>query len=479
MGINELWDILKPAQEVVNLRELATIEGYQRNPRGNRTLYIGVDIYAIMGQCNSAAQASVHGLSGIEILFFKLCLFLRYPIVWIFVFDGPSRPVKNGKAPLSHQPSWVEPVKQLVKLFGFHVHEAPGEGEAELSKMNSIGILDAIITTDSDALVLGARYILRSTPQSQSPTTHKEDFVAYDANTIEHDPELGLTRGALLLIALLMGGDYSNGVDKCGRVVAHALTHSGFGDTLLNAFLSMPEDQFCLFVEGRWIDSLRHELRTNSHGHLRSRRPQLASVLSASFASHTVIALSAWGLQLPDLEAISSFCSIQLGLAEPHLLLQTLSSNMWEGVFFQMLFSANCVYNLDTGLLSAGDLHALILTAYEKKRQTLRKWKIAPWYTVSISTTGFRKLAFPGLESAQLEVGSDAAEGEEATRKVAKTLQLWVPGCYLPQGLLDTFNFSSREGKRHKSGSHARSKPYSTQNLTASAGPSMTCIKIH
>jgi hypothetical protein len=60
MGIVGLWNVsfgldspiqdqpknlklLMPAADVVNLRELSTIEGLQRNPRGNHTLHIGVD----------------------------------------------------------------------------------------------------------------------------------------------------------------------------------------------------------------------------------------------------------------------------------------------------------------------------------------------------------------------------------------------------------------------------------------------------
>lgn len=39
--------------------------------------------------------------------------------------------------------------------------QAPGEAEAELAKLNALGIIDAIITSDSDAVVFGAQCIIR------------------------------------------------------------------------------------------------------------------------------------------------------------------------------------------------------------------------------------------------------------------------------------------------------------------------------
>jgi hypothetical protein len=40
--------------------------------------------------------------------------------------------------------------------------QAPGEAEAELAKLNSLGIVDAVLTEDSDALVFGANCVIRS-----------------------------------------------------------------------------------------------------------------------------------------------------------------------------------------------------------------------------------------------------------------------------------------------------------------------------
>ncbi|KIJ99639.1 hypothetical protein K443DRAFT_101847 [Laccaria amethystina LaAM-08-1] len=99
----------------------------------------------------------------LQIFFFKLCKFLRSPATWVFVFDGPNRPtIKRGKAVNSSTaPSWVGPCKDLIECFGFHVHQAPGEGEAELGKLSSHGFIDVILTTDSDIFVFGGSCVLR------------------------------------------------------------------------------------------------------------------------------------------------------------------------------------------------------------------------------------------------------------------------------------------------------------------------------
>jgi Holliday junction resolvase YEN1 len=53
-------------------------------------------------------------------------------------------------------------------------------------------------------------------------------------DTIENT--VGLSRGGLLLVALLSKGDYSDGLDGCGPVISAALARCGFGERILLAF---------------------------------------------------------------------------------------------------------------------------------------------------------------------------------------------------------------------------------------------------
>jgi Holliday junction resolvase YEN1 len=40
--------------------------------------------------------------------------------------------------------------------------QAPGEAEAELAKLNAAGMIDAVVTDDSDAFLFGATHVIRS-----------------------------------------------------------------------------------------------------------------------------------------------------------------------------------------------------------------------------------------------------------------------------------------------------------------------------
>ncbi|KAG1741593.1 hypothetical protein EDD22DRAFT_307785 [Suillus occidentalis] len=95
-------------------------------------------------------------------LFFRLRVLLKLPLHIIFVFDGLTRlPDKGHK--VRHSPHWLTRDFQcMVDLFGFRWTEAPSEAEAELAAMNVRGIIDAVMTEDSDVLIFGALCIIRS-----------------------------------------------------------------------------------------------------------------------------------------------------------------------------------------------------------------------------------------------------------------------------------------------------------------------------
>lgn len=80
---------------------------------------------AIMAQCIAGAQSKgMHGPGPLRVLFYKLCDFLKSPILWVFVFDGPLRPkAKRGRKVITLPPSWRGPVKLLLEAFGFIIHE--------------------------------------------------------------------------------------------------------------------------------------------------------------------------------------------------------------------------------------------------------------------------------------------------------------------------------------------------------------------
>lgn len=138
-----------------------------------------------MDECTAATLAAgIHGQfhgGALKIFFNKLSTYLKYPITFVFVFDGDERPnSKRGHAVRSTPPWWTGPSQELINHFGFHVHQvcffvsmkfclflnqllsqAPGEAEAELAKLNLLGLIDGVITSDSDIFIFGASCVLR------------------------------------------------------------------------------------------------------------------------------------------------------------------------------------------------------------------------------------------------------------------------------------------------------------------------------
>ena len=50
---------------------------------------------------------------------------------------------------------------QKITIGTDYMRQAPGEAEAELASMNSLGIIDAVITDDSDIFLFGAVTVIR------------------------------------------------------------------------------------------------------------------------------------------------------------------------------------------------------------------------------------------------------------------------------------------------------------------------------
>ncbi|KIM59476.1 hypothetical protein SCLCIDRAFT_126055 [Scleroderma citrinum Foug A] len=122
-----------------------------------------------------------------------------------FVFNGPQRPkLKCGKQVKSAPHFLTQCFQELISAFGFTWHEAPGEAEAELAKLNTFGIIDAVFSDDSDILMFGASCGIR-----RQNECYCDVMEIYTEDALEHGAHL--TQGGLLLIALMSGGDYNVG----------------------------------------------------------------------------------------------------------------------------------------------------------------------------------------------------------------------------------------------------------------------------
>ncbi|KAL1677972.1 PIN domain-like protein, partial [Schizophyllum commune] len=127
-------------------------------------------------------------------------LSLRAQIV--LVFDGPDKPGTKRLVRVSQRPHWmVAPTICLAEAFNFTCHQAPGDAEAELAYLASEGLVDAVLTADSDTLLFGAKVLLRSSRDKKKP----DEVEVYRQDQLDR---AGFSRGGLLLFALACGGDY-------------------------------------------------------------------------------------------------------------------------------------------------------------------------------------------------------------------------------------------------------------------------------
>ncbi|MCO5598608.1 hypothetical protein L7F22_052705 [Adiantum nelumboides] len=176
-------------------------------------------------------------------------------------------------------------VRQLVEAFGFVILQAPGEAEAELSDLNKRGLIDAILSDDSDCFLFGAKTVVRnwgeklagttaiqsrrakvqankrvSSPSSSQSSQYDVLSSSDDGSEVKvgssskqniladkskqgdqvyvyrvEDFAKGVNAAScVLLIGLLGGGDYDvNGVRNCGIRTAIGLAKGGYDERLL------------------------------------------------------------------------------------------------------------------------------------------------------------------------------------------------------------------------------------------------------
>lgn len=99
-------------------------------------------------------------------------------------------------------------VQQLAALLGVPYVTAPMEAEAQCAALCTAGHADAVITEDADAFLFGAPVVYR---RLFTGGAFAEAYRAADIGA-----ELGCDRVKLVLLALLLGSDYTMGVHGVG-----------------------------------------------------------------------------------------------------------------------------------------------------------------------------------------------------------------------------------------------------------------------
>lgn len=103
----------------------------------------------------------------------------------------------------------------MLRLFGIPYITAPMEAEAQCAALVELGLVEGIITDDSDVFLFGGARVYKNM-FNQSKTV--ECFFLADFAR-----ELGIDREKLVHLAYLLGSDYVEGLPGVGPVVAMEL----------------------------------------------------------------------------------------------------------------------------------------------------------------------------------------------------------------------------------------------------------------
>jgi 5'-3' exonuclease len=103
-----------------------------------------------------------------------------------------------------------EEVMTLLRLFGVPYVESPAEAEAQCAALEQMGLVNGIVTEDSDVFVFGGKKIYKNIFDER---LYAEAYIADDA-----EREMSLGRNAMVALAMLLGSDYTDGVKGVGIV---------------------------------------------------------------------------------------------------------------------------------------------------------------------------------------------------------------------------------------------------------------------
>ena len=258
MGITELWPVISPGFGQRTLFPLFVsqfIDKYGRTPR------VAIDAYAFLfHSSHSKAEELEHGYEIlIRNMMAKIMHLTQLNISYVVVFDGKFKPRKKRNtnvqdieefesylqkvrnAPFEEESYFEEPassglvrdLKSIFKNYRIDYIQSPGEAEAECAFLQKFGVVDYVITDDTDVFVFGASRVLRNFSRtrediySPTKTASSSDYYVTPVCISAISEKTGLTNERLVLLATLRGGDYSAGSEQLGIVRSTKLALCG------------------------------------------------------------------------------------------------------------------------------------------------------------------------------------------------------------------------------------------------------------
>lgn len=241
MGITDLWGVLAPAFEPrIRLSHFVAnfIAVHGRPPR------IALDAYVFIHSVADYSEDPHVSSAGIVRAFAaKINALNTLNISYVVVFDGKLKPAKlrhgNPVQESSYEKDYavfaatspenyaedipaIRDIKNLLLRLQVDFVQAPAEAEAECCLLQKVGIVDYVLSNDSDVFVFGASAVLRNFKKLAAdlllapPELSSQEYYVTPVLLSSITEKLGLDTSRMVLLATLRGGDYSKGVDAIG-----------------------------------------------------------------------------------------------------------------------------------------------------------------------------------------------------------------------------------------------------------------------
>ncbi|MEK6933074.1 MAG: flap endonuclease-1 [Nanoarchaeota archaeon] len=131
--------------------------------------------------------------------------------------------LRYSKQSIRLKREYIEESKELISALGLPVIQAPSEAEAQCSFMNEKGDVDYVASSDYDALLYSAPRVIRNLTLSTRKKLPSGAYVTINPELIELKEvlkNLGISQDQLIVIGILVGTDFNDGVPKVGQKTA-------------------------------------------------------------------------------------------------------------------------------------------------------------------------------------------------------------------------------------------------------------------
>lgn len=218
---------------------------------------VAIDASLMIYKSLTAIRKAMHGdiistngknVTHIYTMLLKLIAFKKLEINPIFIFDGKPDGIKNatietrkkirekyGIVGIKHDE--IFDIKRMIKLFGFNYIDADGESDPVCAKLNELGIVDCVISDDSDIIVFGGKYIVTNF----SININKKFQIINVENLLD---DLEITRNQLIDLCILFGTDYNKSVKVKGNKLELIKQHKNIDEILKRKIMSYTKEEY-------------------------------------------------------------------------------------------------------------------------------------------------------------------------------------------------------------------------------------------